>query len=316
MKKFTLTIFCVTACFLGLGSIFDCVSASFKSDDRALEILRQARQAVGGEDKIKSVKSMTIVGKSAKTSPDNPGSPSQANFELNLSLPNQFSKTFKSVDDKNPDDKNANFESKFDVVVANQETDKKGDFTIQKDDDQATFRGKAADSPTGTVDDNPNPQDNELFRTVLSLLLTPPAGVDVAYTYSGEENIDGAGCDVIEAKAGKNDIKLYLNKSSHLPLMMKFQAPKQFLIKFDRNDMPDQTIRITTPDTTKPEPGEFQVKFSDYRAVDGLQFPFAWTQTVDGKPDESLVISNYEINSANISEKFKNKPVRIFIRRQ
>ena len=58
--------------------------------------------------------------------------------------------------------------------------------------------------------------------------------------------------------------------------------------------------------------GEFQVKFSDYRSVGGLQLPFKWTQTVDGKADETVEISNYEINPANITEKFREP--KIFIR--
>lgn len=315
MKKFTLMIFCVIAGFLGLGSIVDSVGARFKFDDRALEILRQARQAIGGEEKIKLVKSLTIIGKAVKSSPDH-SSASPANFELNLSLPNQFSKTLKSGDDKGLDDKQFSIESDVNVISTIKDGDKKGNFTTQKDDDRVTFKGSVQEDKPETADARSNPRSNELFRTTLGLLLTPPVGADVAYTYTGEETIDGTGCDVIEAKAGSDDIKLYLNKSSHLPMMMKFQSPKQFFVRFKRGEMPDQNFQVTIPDNLKPELGEFQLKFSDYRVVDGVQFPFTWTQTVDGKPDESIAISNYEINPPNIAEKFNNQPVRIFIRKQ
>ena len=60
--------------------------------------------------------------------------------------------------------------------------------------------------------------------------------------------------------------------------------------------------------------GEYQVKFSDYCTISGLQLPFKWTQTIDGKADETVEVSAYEINPANIADKFKQQPQKIMIR--
>ena len=57
------------------------------------------------------------------------------------------------------------------------------------------------------------------------------------------------------------------------------------------------------------ETAEFQVKFSDYRSVNGVQLPFKWTQTVGGAEDETFDVTSYDINPANIAEKF-NEPKR------
>ena len=56
---------------------------------------------------------------------------------------------------------------------------------------------------------------------------------------------------------------------------------------------------------------EFTVKFSDYRTVNGVQLPFKWTQTVGGELDETFDVTNYEINPANIADKFKNQNVMV-----
>jgi len=53
-----------------------------------------------------------------------------------------------------------------------------------------------------------------------------------------------------------------------------------------------------------PETAEFQVVFSDYRSVNGVQLPFHWVQTVASVLDETFDVTSYEINPANIAEKF------------
>ena len=62
------------------------------------------------------------------------------------------------------------------------------------------------------------------------------------------------------------------------------------------------------------EPGstEISVKFSDYRGVNGVQLPYKWTTSVAGQTTEVLDVTSYELNPANIAEKFQNQ--RTFVR--
>ena len=62
MKRFIISVLCVSVFFIGLGGLVEKTSANFKSDARALELIRLARIAVGGEANIKNVRSMTING--------------------------------------------------------------------------------------------------------------------------------------------------------------------------------------------------------------------------------------------------------------
>ena len=157
---------------------------------------------------------------------------------------------------------------------------------------------------------------NELFRTLVSLLLTPPQGTDAEYIYAGELSIDGTNCEVVQVNATSASVKLFLNKSSHLPVMMSFTDAKPFMFRVNPSETQTDgsKVRVTVNRQTEAQTAEFQVKFSDYRAVNGVQFPFKWTQTMDGKADETIEVSAYEINPANIADKFNQQPQKIMIR--
>jgi hypothetical protein len=157
-------------------------------------------------------------------------------------------------------------------------------------------------------------RQNEMFRTTFALLLSAPEGTDASYLYAGEGTVDGDSCDIIEVQSGGSSFKLYLDKSSHLPRMLSYMGmPMMKAVKLERQpgDAPKDVVAFARKHD-KHEAVEHQVKFSDFRYVGGLQLPHRWTQTVAGNPGETIEISGYDINPANISEKFKNQ--KVFVR--
>lgn len=360
MKKFIVTVLSISVFFIGLGSLIEKASASFKSDEKALELIAKARRAIGGDSAISGVKSMTIIGKTAKTFEiEGVAKTENGETEINFELPNKMSRTMKM----GSGDGNALVDKKIDVMVVRTgddnlkwktESDEKTDgvkrVIIQKKDGNSeevktdgektfTFRTDkgdqtvitSEDGKSATVDDKKvflrksdglgggmeNMRSNELFRTTLSLLLSAPEGLDVSYTYAGEGSVDGVSCDIVAATDGGSTIKLYLDKSTSLPRMMSFQSHKPFMIRIDKDAPKPEAggeTKIFTRQLDKPEMAEFQVKFSDFRSVGGLQLPHKWTQTVGGKDDEVLDITSYEINPANIADKFKDMPTKVFVR--
>ncbi len=102
MKRFIITILCVSVFFIGLGGIIKQVGAAFKSDERALALLAQGRVAIGGDDRINSVKSMRIVGKSNRQFKHNGVSLDNidGDLEMDLLLPNHLRKIIKSTSTK------------------------------------------------------------------------------------------------------------------------------------------------------------------------------------------------------------------------
>lgn len=343
MKRFVVSILCATVFFMGLGSLVENVGAKFKSDERALEILRQARQAIGGDQSIAAVRSLTITGRATKTFDfGETQKTEQGDWEVNLQLPDKFSKRL-MIRKESGDGKTENVDKEVFVVRQSSELKEKimlppseegGDkkkvvFSIKTDDGEKTIvDGNGGDKVQDrrVIVDKPlraggEFNHNEMFRTTLALLLTPPQGVEVSYKYAGEGSVDGANCDIVEALAGGSTIRLYINKNSHLPAMISYQAPKMFIIKLKKEEGKANTtedvkvLRDTLREKMPaPEMAEYQVKFSDFRSVGGVQLPYRWTQTVGGKDDETIEVASYELNPANIAEKFKEGPTRVFVR--
>jgi len=357
MKRFIVSVLFVSAFFICLGNLIERAGATLKSDEKALELLRKARQAIGGDSAIAGVKSMTVTGKSTKTfEVEGVARTEQGETELNFELPNKMSRKmkigsgdgeglvdkrvdvlvekqgdgnlqWKTVGDDNVESVGKIIVKKSDGTTEEIKTEGKEPVIIRKgtvetfsteDGAPATVDGKKvfirkADGFGGSA----GFRSNELFRTTLSLLLSAPEGMDVTYSYVGEGSVDGNSCDIIAANDGGSTVKLYLDKSTGLPRMMVYQAPKPFMIRFNKDEVApgsDGETRIFTRKLEAPEMAEFQVKFSDFRSVNGLQLPFKWTQTIGGKDDEVLDITSYEVNPANIADKFKEMPTKVFVR--
>jgi hypothetical protein len=348
MKKFIVMILCVATFFIGLGGLVESVGARFKSDERALELVRLARLAIGVEQALNNVRSLTISGRATKTFDFGAGARTeQGDWELNLQMPDKFSKMVKmrhesgdgseKIENKQvdvivvnpvelkekvalPTEEGGNKKQVFVMKRGESEGDKvivrkgEGDNVILKGEGGNVERKVIFDKTAGGAEFH----HNELFRTTLFLFLTPPQGTDVSYTYAGEGNVDGANCDIIIAASNGANVKLYLDKTSHLPVMMTYQAPKMFMIKIKKDEAKADTngdVKVFTKEKLPaPELAEFQVKFSDFRSVGGLQLPHRWTQTVGGKDDETIDITGYEINPANIDAKFKEMPNKVFFR--
>ncbi len=364
MKKFIFTILSISVFFIGLGSLIEKANATFKSDEKALELLGKARIAVGGDSAVAGVKSITILGKTTKTSEtEGVARTEQGETEINFELPNKMSRMMKigsangetqmldkkvdvivmtkgdgdnfqwktkSSDNPNGDGVKKIIIKKSDGTTEELKTDGKEPVIVMKKDDGNTSTYKTEGGNTVSIDgqkvfirkadgdgDMMKFRSNELLRTTLSLLLTAPEGLEVTYAYLGEGNVDGNSCDIVAASDGGSTIKLYLDKSTSLPRMMTFESHKPFMIRINKDEAkPDAggDVKVFTRQLPEPEMVEFQVRFSDFRSVNGLQLPFKWTQTVGGKDDEVTDITSYEINPANIAGKFKEMPTQVFVR--
>jgi hypothetical protein len=352
MKKFIVMILAVATFFVGLGGLVESVGAKFKSDEKALELIRRARLAIGGDAAIESVRSMTIQGKVTKTF-DVEGSArsEQGEVEINLELSGKMNKSLRignapegaNLAQKRVEmvviDKADADNVKFRVEKQAAPAEGNGTFVLKRRDgatEDITIDGKEpiilsrADSEKATfsVEDGKtvvvrkadvingagNSRQHELARTTLALLLNAPEGLDIAYKYAGEGSVDGAACDIVEAQIAGASVKLYLDRASSLPRMMSYQGVKPIAIRVKKDENGEGETKTFIRQMPNNETVEFQVKFSDYRSVNGLQLPFLWTQTVAGKADEMIEVTNYEINPANISEKFKDVPQKIIVR--
>ena len=73
-----------------------------------------------------------------------------------------------------------------------------------------------------TSDAHHGQRNNEMLRLTLGLLLTAPQGMDVEYTSGGEADLDGTACNVVIATFAGQSFKLFLDRSTDMPVGMKF----------------------------------------------------------------------------------------------
>ena len=382
MKRFIFSILSVAVFFVGLGAIVDKVGARFKSDDKAVELIRQARLAIGGDQAIAGIRSMTISGKTSHTFTINGAQRSeQGDEEIAFQLPDKFMKTVKLGHADGLAGDNAMIERR-DVLVFNQTDSQKvmvgGDDEaaggkkiilrkMEGSDEIAKAVGDGRDGEYTTADGkkivvrrieggdasggeqkivirngasgepvkveggrgevlerhlkaHEGMRQNELARTTLALLLSAPEGTDATYTFAGEGDVDGTPCNIVNADFTGSSVKLYLSKASSLPVMISYTGEKMPMMFHVRTKAPDgaeqpkdNVMFFRTEGGPAPETAEFQVRFSDYRGVGGVQLPYKWTTSVGGQPTETFDVTTYDLNPANIADKFQNQ--KVFVRK-
>ncbi len=355
MKRFIFSVLCVSVFFIGVGAIANSVSAKFGSDEKALAIINQARLAIGGDAAIADVQNLVIKGSTTTNFEMADGSinSQKGQTEIALQMPDKFMKTMTISDGDSPDKKIMT--KTFDVVVVKGEgTPSKTvngvdngdrDVVFKSDDgnrieirrvagepgklEQQVIVRKGEPIPAGiskgenVITENirgeaKDIQQNELIRTALSLLLTPPQGVEVNYTFLGEDVIDSIPVNILSAQVGGSSIRLYFSRVSSMPVMMSYVGSRSPMIfamqtKGEPNASDDKLVRVfsrtATTENITPADAEIQVKFSDYRVAGGLQLPYKWTSSSNGKTTNVFDVTSYEKNAANIADKFPAKRI-------
>jgi hypothetical protein len=371
MKRFFTTILFVSVFFIGLGSLIEKAGAKFKSDEKALALIRAARQAIGGDSAIAGVQSLRIVGQTTQTvSINGAAQTEQGETEIALQLPDKLMKMVKIGHGDESGEPIKLVNKQVDVVVRSNKdgsvtvTDqdsapetsgvktiivKKADGNVQevntaegrkiilrqaegsgniqwktadRDAENVVITGAAAD-PNGkrmlVRSGGGEPHDNELLRTTLALLLSAPKGMDVSYTFGGESDVDGTACNVVVADFAGSVVKLFLNRDSNLPVMISYfgtRMPKAITFERQTAAPADGSGNVYFFKKTGPGPddgpgdkAEFQVRFSDYRSVNGVQLPYHWTTNVNGTLDETFDVTTYEVNSPDVAAKFQKGTV-------
>jgi hypothetical protein len=350
MKRFIVSILSISVFFVGLGTLAEKAGAKFKSDERALGLIRAARQAIGGDSAIAAVQSMSITAQTTRTfRHDGTERTMQGETEIALQLPDKLMKKIKLGDGGMPEEGEKMMRKHVNVIVTGdgdaaaagdkgdvktvilrkgdpavgEVTGESGQKVIVKKVDGGNVQwkteadGQQANGDVVLVRKGPGHDEmrqNELLRTTLGLLLSAPQGIDVSYTFAGEGSVDGTPCNIIEATAAGSSIKLYLGKDSNLPVMMSYigtDMPQIIQIEKTAGGDAEKGNMVFTRRSDAPESAEIQVRFSDYRTVAGLQLPYRWVQSVNGAVGETTEVTSYEINPANIADKFSGEKVML-----
>jgi hypothetical protein len=151
----------------------------------------------------------------------------------------------------------------------------------------------------------------DLARLTVALLLAAPASMPLEFAEGGEaESADGK-ADVIDIKGpGSFAAKLFLDKSSHRPLMLTYRgvAPRFFMRRVQGQPPPGGRGPGGEPGADRapgpPDVVDITLYFDDYRSEDGVMLPHHITRAFDGQTNEELTFKTIKMNPSFKAETF------------
>jgi hypothetical protein len=158
----------------------------------------------------------------------------------------------------------------------------------------------------------------DMLRFALGIISSPDALPGVTFSYMGTaQSKDGGEADVLGVKAEGLDAKLFVDKKTHLPLMVSYMARDMTRLRLPRPpaDAPPPDPKETDEARQKRVAEEMQKRrdearkqmenapvvenqffYADYKKVDGVTLPHRFTRAVNGNPTEETEIKKYKIN--------------------
>lgn len=282
-----------------LALVLICAPAAFADDARAQEILKQARQAIGGEEQLQKVQRLQIHGQYRRVFGDRQVG---GDRDISISLPNKY-----LVEDA----MNAGGLSTAIVNTRGLNGDKA--WSGSSGGGGMIFRiagpGGQQMSPEQMEAMQRRIYNAEFSRYLLAIILTPPSEMAVEYKYAGESEVEDAKADVIDVTGPDNfSVRIFFDQSSHLPLLLSYRGPKPRTVMMTRQagdrakpedikkarEEAEKTMTAEAPPV--PEEVDFYIRLTDHKKVGGLMLPYKLTFLTETEVSEEFEISKYQVN--------------------
>lgn len=142
----------------------------------------------------------------------------------------------------------------------------------------------------------------DLSRFMAALLLTS----EVPMTLAGVAEAPDGKADVLEIKPPDAPaMRLFLAQDTHMPLMLTWRGPQpRVMVRRSQGPPnPDQPTREAEAEAPLPE-ATYELRFEDYRTVDGIRFPHQISRSLNGQPNEEWTVKTFKVNAAFKSNTF------------
>ncbi len=334
----------ITALILILSLAAGAFAQAADAKAKAEAILKQAREAIGGEKKLKELQSLTANGSLRQSFGERQ---MESELQIDLMMPDKIMTTIAMQFGGNP----------VGTRIATLNGDQLwNDFTqaMSGGGPGGGFRMMGGPGGPGGPGGDPNSpmakyqqmsQRRDLALVMFGWLLAAPASAQMEYSYAGEApGPEGSKLDALIAKSalGFNAV-LYFDQQNHNLIGIKYKAKQQrgMFVGGGRgpggqggqrqgeggqrqggggqgNAQPGQPPQIT------PEERERRMKemaerfekapevdiswaFADYKSIGGLNLPHRLTKSEGGTPNEEWEISKFKINPKLTADKFVKK---------
>ena len=283
-------------------------SAALADDQRAQEILKQAREAVGGEQRLQKIEALHINGQYRRVFGERQIGGER---EISIVLPNKYL----VEDSMNPGGLST-------AMINTRALNGDHAWSGNSGGGGMVFRingpGGRQASPEQMEAMLRRIYQAEFARYVLAMTLAPPASFAVEYKYAGESDVDGEQADVLDVSGPDQfAVRLFFDKKSHLPLLLSYRGPKPRVITLSRpagSSAKQEDLRKSAEEAQKkmqaeapaaPEEVDFYIRLSDHKKVDGLMLPFKLTFLTESEVSEEFEISKYQLNPQFKADKFE-----------
>ncbi len=295
----------------------------------AKRVLAELRAALGGEDKLAAVKTLSVEGQTARVAPDGSTS-SSSDFEWAMELPSKFVKREMFA--------NLGGQKLYRRVGFN------GGDVIEENDMPSGMSGggghmmvrtlspgMAAPGGTATPEQVAAQRAQTLGqarrdfgRLTLGMLGSSFDAFPVEFSYAGQAEAPDGKADVLEVRGADGFVaKFFVDGKSRLPLMLSWmdKEPLRMTMGPGGGTMSAGPVQVMsgsgggarTPEDlarmqqemadrmkeaeAKRRTVEYRMIYSDYKVVNGVRLPTNIQRMMDGLPTEELSLENIKVNS-------------------
>ena len=276
-------------------------------DARAQEILKQARQAIGGDEQLQKIQALQINGQYRRAFGDRQMG---GDREISILLPNKY-----LVEDA------MNAGGLSTAMISTRALN--GDRAWSGNSGGGggmIFRmsgpGGQQMSPEQMEQTQRRIYNAEFSRYLLAMILTPSPSLAVEYKYAGESDVEDVQADVIDVTGPDNfSVRVFFDKKSHIPLLLSYRGPKPRIMTMQRpaGSSREDIAKIREEAQKKmheeapvaPEEVDFYIRLTDHKKVGGLMLPHKLTFLTENDVSEEFEISKYQLNPQFKADRFE-----------
>jgi len=269
------------------------------SPDRASEIVRKARAALGGESKLAEVRSLSLTGSLRRVTPDQDV---DGKVVLSLVLPDKFRRdeTLRIMGGDGPtlvnawDGASEWRDVKTDALAGGVQIVRRAPPSTQPAPRRAIPETKA-----------------DMARLALATLLSTPTSMPVEWSYVGPVETDAGAAEAVDATGADGfKVRLYVDAKTSMPMAIAYHGlePPRAVFRTRRAPTPPPAGQPDDlPDIPAPREVDFQINLSDYKKVGAVLLPHRFEKLVDGTVVEEWAIEKAQVNPSIDASQFVNK---------
>ena len=282
---------------------------AFANDSRAEEVLKQAREAIGGE-RLQKVEGLHINGQYRRVFGERQMG---GDREISIQLPNKYvvedAMSMGGMSTSMVNTRGLNGERAWSVSSGGG-----GNMVIRF----GSGPGGAQLTPEQMEAAQRRMYQAEFSRYLLAMILTAPSSFAVEYKYAGESEVEDAQAEVVDVSGpDKFSARIFFDKKTHLPLLLSYRGPKPRTITMTREGggprSPEDVKKAREEAEKKmqaeapavPEEVDFYIRLTDHKKVDGLMLPHKLTFLTESEVSEEFEISKYQVNPQFKADKFE-----------